>query len=198
MSGVFQTIDTPPPLHPASCSSPRTKGGGGVVNTRRAVRGWGVNSSEDARHWIGLLQYNPSTSRCIEKPKEWDPCKGRRLIFWRIKLLRVWVTGKNSPAYKFASYFIVPMFNDDLRIDLLLPPPPPNFSMVPEEVMTYKFLPLKCSPSSHRQLKITWEKSAVKKTNENVVIYHMNSNASWCKEDCAVLPSPTTHPRSII
>jgi hypothetical protein len=25
------------------------------------VRGWGVNISEDARHWIGLLQYNPST-----------------------------------------------------------------------------------------------------------------------------------------
>jgi hypothetical protein len=40
-------------------SSPRTKGAG--VHTRRAVRGWGVNTSEDARHWIGLLQYNPST-----------------------------------------------------------------------------------------------------------------------------------------
>jgi hypothetical protein len=25
------------------------------------VRGWEVNISEDARHWIGLLQYNPST-----------------------------------------------------------------------------------------------------------------------------------------
>ncbi len=30
-------------------------------HTRRAVRGWGFNISEDARHWIGLLQYNPST-----------------------------------------------------------------------------------------------------------------------------------------
>ncbi len=29
MSGVFQNIDPPPPLHPASVSSPRTKGGGG-------------------------------------------------------------------------------------------------------------------------------------------------------------------------
>jgi hypothetical protein len=42
------------------CPPPAPKGGGGV-HTRRAVRGWGVNSSEDARHWIGLLQYNPST-----------------------------------------------------------------------------------------------------------------------------------------
>jgi hypothetical protein len=28
VSGVFQAIDPPPPLHPASVSSPRTKGGG--------------------------------------------------------------------------------------------------------------------------------------------------------------------------
>ncbi len=56
MSGVFRTIDPPPPLHPASVSSPRTKGG--EVHTRSAV---GVKISEDARHWIGLLQYNPST-----------------------------------------------------------------------------------------------------------------------------------------
>jgi hypothetical protein len=43
VSGIFRTIDPPPPIHPASVSSPR------------AVRGWGVNISEDARHWIGLL-----------------------------------------------------------------------------------------------------------------------------------------------
>jgi hypothetical protein len=41
VSGVFRTIDPPPPLHPASVSSPRTKGGGGG-HTRRAVRGGGV------------------------------------------------------------------------------------------------------------------------------------------------------------
>jgi hypothetical protein len=57
VSGVFRTINPPPPLHPASVSSPRTKGEG--VHTRWAVRGWRVNISEDARHWIGLLQYNP-------------------------------------------------------------------------------------------------------------------------------------------
>jgi hypothetical protein len=59
VSGVFRTIDPPPPLPPASVSSHRTKGE--VVPTRWPVRGWGVNISEDARHWIGLLQYNPST-----------------------------------------------------------------------------------------------------------------------------------------
>jgi hypothetical protein len=58
VSGVFQNVDPPPPLHPASVSSPRTKRG---IHTRRAVRGWGVNILEDARHRIGLLQYNLST-----------------------------------------------------------------------------------------------------------------------------------------
>jgi hypothetical protein len=64
VSGVFQNIDPPPPLHPASVSSPRTKGRG--VHTRRAVRGvGGVNILEDARYWIGLLQYNPSTTQAL-------------------------------------------------------------------------------------------------------------------------------------
>jgi hypothetical protein len=49
VSGVFLTIDPPPPLHPSSVSYPRT---------RRAVRGWRVNILEDARQWIGLLQYS--------------------------------------------------------------------------------------------------------------------------------------------
>jgi hypothetical protein len=31
------------------------------------VRGWGVNISEDARHWIGLLQYNPSTGISVRQ-----------------------------------------------------------------------------------------------------------------------------------
>jgi hypothetical protein len=38
------------------------------VHTRRAVRGLGVNIMEDARHRIGLLQYNLSTpeiNRCV-------------------------------------------------------------------------------------------------------------------------------------
>jgi hypothetical protein len=36
--------------------------------------GWGVNISEDARHWIVLLQYNPSTgekvTRALRKGKK--------------------------------------------------------------------------------------------------------------------------------
>ncbi len=48
MSGIFRIIEPPPPLHPASVSSSRTKGGG--VHTRPTVRGWGINISEDARH----------------------------------------------------------------------------------------------------------------------------------------------------
>ncbi len=31
------------------------------------VSGWGVNISEDARHWLGLLQYNPSTVGGLER-----------------------------------------------------------------------------------------------------------------------------------
>ena len=36
------------------------------AQTRQGVRGWGVNISEDARHWIGLLQYNQSTVQGLE------------------------------------------------------------------------------------------------------------------------------------
>ncbi len=52
VSGVFQNID-PPPFQPASVSYPRTLAG--------RWGGWGVNILEDARHRIGLLQYNLST-----------------------------------------------------------------------------------------------------------------------------------------
>ncbi len=59
VSGVFLTIDPPPPLDPSKWSSPRTEGGGYTLAGRWG--GGGVNISEDARHWIDLLQYNPST-----------------------------------------------------------------------------------------------------------------------------------------
>jgi hypothetical protein len=56
VSGVFRTIDPPHPLSTQRlCPPPAPKG-----YTRRAVLGWGVNILEDARHWSGLLQYNPS------------------------------------------------------------------------------------------------------------------------------------------
>jgi hypothetical protein len=45
----------------------RRGGGGGThADTRLAVRGWGINILEDARHWIGLLQYNLSSHLSIE------------------------------------------------------------------------------------------------------------------------------------
>jgi hypothetical protein len=66
VSSVFRTIDPPPPLPLASVSSPRTKGGGGYTF------GWGVNISEDARHWIGLLQYNPSTCAGVGEVEGYD------------------------------------------------------------------------------------------------------------------------------
>ena len=59
MSGVFRTIDPPPPLHPASVSSPPAPKAGGTHSP--GGEGVGVTISEDARHWMGLLQYNPST-----------------------------------------------------------------------------------------------------------------------------------------
>ncbi len=59
MSGVFRTLAPPPPLHLASVSSPRIKGGG-------------VKLSEDARLGIGLLQYNPSTCRTIQALYGWE------------------------------------------------------------------------------------------------------------------------------
>jgi hypothetical protein len=43
-----------PPLRPTSLSSPRNKGGGYTLAGRRG--GWGVNSLEDERNRIALLQ----------------------------------------------------------------------------------------------------------------------------------------------
>ncbi len=48
MSGVLQNNDPPPPQRPASVYPPAFCAGGG--HTRQGERGWGVNSSEDARH----------------------------------------------------------------------------------------------------------------------------------------------------
>jgi hypothetical protein len=48
MSGVFQNIDPPTPSPPGECVPPAFGAGGG--NTRWVERGWGVKSSEDARH----------------------------------------------------------------------------------------------------------------------------------------------------
>jgi hypothetical protein len=58
VSDVFRTIDPSPPLHPASMSSPFTKGGGGL-HIRRAVRGWGGGVSIILKTPdIGLASYS--------------------------------------------------------------------------------------------------------------------------------------------
>jgi hypothetical protein len=62
-----------PTLGPASLSYPRNNGGGYTLARRRG--GWGVNSSEDVRHWIGLLQYNLSTQPKRRKTPRPVPAK---------------------------------------------------------------------------------------------------------------------------
>ncbi len=49
VSGVFRTIDPPTTSPPSECVLPPHQGGGYILYTRRVVRGWGVNISEDAR-----------------------------------------------------------------------------------------------------------------------------------------------------
>ncbi len=56
MSGVFQNIDPPPPSPPSECVLPPHQRRGGTHSP--GGEGVGVNILEDARHWIGLLQYN--------------------------------------------------------------------------------------------------------------------------------------------
>jgi hypothetical protein len=68
----------PTPSAPSECVLPPHQSWG--VHTRRSVRGWGVNISEDARHWIGLLQYNPFTYVAMQgaghRWEGWDRWEG--------------------------------------------------------------------------------------------------------------------------
>ncbi len=50
---------TPHPLSTQRVSSPHQRRGGGGTHSPGG-EGVGVNISEDARHWVVLLQYNPS------------------------------------------------------------------------------------------------------------------------------------------
>ncbi len=56
----------PPPLPLRVCPPPAPKaGGGGGYTLSPGSEGVGVSILEDARHLIGLLQYNPFTLYCI-------------------------------------------------------------------------------------------------------------------------------------
>jgi hypothetical protein len=60
VSIVYRTIDPPPPSPPSECVLPPQQRLGYTTHSPGS-EGVGVNISEDAIHWIGLLQYNPST-----------------------------------------------------------------------------------------------------------------------------------------
>ncbi len=57
VSGVFRTIDPPPLLHPASVSSPRTKGGGYTLAGRGGDGGGGGSIFRKTPD-IGLASYS--------------------------------------------------------------------------------------------------------------------------------------------
>ncbi len=60
-SSVWRLQNYRPPTHtpPSEYVLPMHNGGGYTLAVQG--RAWGVNILEDARHWIGLLQYNSST-----------------------------------------------------------------------------------------------------------------------------------------
>jgi hypothetical protein len=65
MSVVFRNIDPPPPSPPGECVPPAFGVGGG--HTRQGERGWGVNSSEDARHCSVLYICKYFVTKVLEK-----------------------------------------------------------------------------------------------------------------------------------
>jgi hypothetical protein len=70
VSGVFRTNDPPPPLHPASVSSPR-KGGGLYI--RRAVRGWGSIFRKTPDIGLASNSIIPLRIYICDRKKVWKP-----------------------------------------------------------------------------------------------------------------------------
>jgi hypothetical protein len=79
VSGVFRTIFWPhtPFLNQRVWSTPAPKAGGGGYTIAGRWGGGEVNISEDARYWIGLLQYNPSTPS--------SQCFGIKVLSWIVR-----------------------------------------------------------------------------------------------------------------
>ncbi len=105
VSGVFRTTDPPPPLHPASVSSPRTKGGGYTIAGRWRGGGLIFRKTSD----IGLASYSRIPLRPLRKPRikgrprkkvwsRWD------VAHWKMSYYRVdrklWITTGNHSRYK--------------------------------------------------------------------------------------------------
>ncbi len=69
-SGVYQTIATHPlstqRVSPPPPPPPKAGGGGYRYTHSQGGEGVGVIISEEAWHWIGLLQYNPSATQTIK------------------------------------------------------------------------------------------------------------------------------------
>ena len=117
MTGVVQNIDPPPPILPSECVLPlhqrrrgtHSPGGEGVG---------GVNFLEDARHWIGLLQYNLSTvSSFCSFPRDecpiadlltpWPPVEAQPYLYFKKRILER--RTKIISTYKLNILFILPL-----------------------------------------------------------------------------------------
>jgi hypothetical protein len=63
--GCSKILSPPPPVPsaPSECVLPPHQRRGGTHSP--GSKGVGVNILEDARRWIGLLQFNPSTGRIL-------------------------------------------------------------------------------------------------------------------------------------
>ncbi len=83
----------PTPSPPSECVLPPRQRGG-RTHSPGGVRGWGVNISEDARHWIGLLQYNPSTAQgymFVLDKESFNLCRKRTMQSPQIISIRLFV-----------------------------------------------------------------------------------------------------------
>ncbi len=113
VSGVFRTIDSPPPLHPASVSSTRTKGGGGVGYTL-AWR-WGGGGSIFRKtpdiglasysimllwinHSLSALHFDHGLNRCCSILHRNPTTKGANSWDWIVKILAL--MSNSNPNYE--------------------------------------------------------------------------------------------------
>jgi hypothetical protein len=91
---------TPPPHSTQRvCPPPQPKAGGGGTHSPGG-EGGGVNILEDARHWIGLFHYNPSTVTTLPS----------RVRFKQLSSFNTWLRYFLFPLTKYLFYFGRPAF----------------------------------------------------------------------------------------